>query len=1043
MAFAVGQRVQARGLEWDVVELEPSGEQHRLHLRCTSGALRGLEWDVLYPLEAVTALQVAFQPEHPTSLPAWRLHHTACVLDQVPGPDAVAATQPGRLRIEPYQLVPLMRALELPRVRLLLADDVGLGKTVQAGLIVTELIARRQAHRVLVVAPAGPLLRQWQQELRQRFGLRFVAITDAATLEQQRRVLEFGGNPFDAAALTLLALDFAKQERVLQELERSSWDIAIIDEAHHCISAGSGSNREATQRRRLAEVVAQRSDGLLLLTATPHDGFDPHFVSLIELLDPSLVDGRGGLVGSAYRRHVVRRLKSHLRDPASGAPLFTQRVVRPVSVDLHDKAYQPVRAFHQALTALVAPRLRRVAQGRDEADTLAFVGLLKRSVSTIAACVATLRVVTERYEAAADDPSQAEALRKERTGALRRHRRRTLRFGTLDAAEDGEAERLEVEQIAADLHHRDVERDNGRTEATLHALRALIALGEVAARSDPKLSALLQEVRAIRIAHPRANILIYTEYADSQRAAFAELHAATAREGTVLTIGGDDTEAARAHAVERCSQEDGIILLSTDSLAEGLNLQQRCCHLIHLDLPYNPNRLEQRNGRIDRYGQRCVPDIRYLYLAGTFEERLLLRLIAKYEKARAQLALMPATLGVTADPGAFGSGLMTGFAERQAGLFDDAPSPIRTLDQAAQQSNAVSWRDLLHEVDRAFAWHDRHAVRHGWFAGQGLNADTGQVTAADAAYRRGERMVSGIDLPGFVADAIAAETGRRTDPERLQLPADWTHGMDDLPGYDPATGLLRVTRSHSRMQNAAGDLLGYLGRAHPIVRHAIQRARRDQIAISAALGDSAAAPSVLLTFAIELHSARHVMLSQVIAVMLSRSGAPVALLHPRQWLHFAASTREVPVEGVWQNDFAAWVPERLAAAEAVAASTAHALQSEFATRDRRRLRTEATAQERWLTLRADELCGAARPDMKNLFGDAPACPAWKLPSPPLERLAAFVVDADNPPPHRRAAASAVSLYRRLQDDLATRATTSSAQVSRLGLLMLVPPQHTA
>ena len=151
-------------------------------------------------------------------------------------------------------------------------------------------------------------------------------------------------------------------------------------------------------------------------------------------------------------------------------------------------------------------------------------------------------------------------------------------------------------------------------------------------------------------------------------------------------------------------------------MAEGLNLHQRCFHLIHLDLPYNPNRLEQRNGRIDRYGQTHDPEIRYLYLAGTFEERLLLRLIAKYEKARACLAVMPDTLGVTADEAAWSKGLVAGFAEDQAALFEDDAPAIRTLDQVAETSNAAAFRDLLHEIDRAFAG-PRAAFGPPWLAG--------------------------------------------------------------------------------------------------------------------------------------------------------------------------------------------------------------------------------------------------------------------------------------------------------------------------------------
>jgi Helicase conserved C-terminal domain len=249
---------------------------------------------------------------------------------------------------------------------------------------------------------------------------------------------------------------------------------------------------------------------------------------------------------------------------------------------------------------------------------------------------------------------------------------------------------------------------------------------------------MVHEVRTIRAEHPGTNIIVYTEYADSQLAALRALRTAHGIAGEILAINGLDAEPECIRIAERCGEKDGIVLLSTDSLAEGLNLQRRCFNLIHLDLPYNPNRLEQRNGRIDRYGQTRDPQIRYLYLAGTFEERLLLRLIAKYEKARAHLTFMPDTLGVTADAGAVSGGLIAGFAERQAQLFDDEPPSIRTLDRAAEETNADEYRDLLHEIDRAFQGYDRSAVRHGWLAARGLNADAAQMQAADAMRRRGD-----------------------------------------------------------------------------------------------------------------------------------------------------------------------------------------------------------------------------------------------------------------------------------------------------------------
>src|ERR1700744_1633891 len=147
--FAVGSRVSVRGLAWDVLEVTPLGAQTLLRLRCTDGDLVGLEWDILHPAEAVEMARLELRRDGPGPLAAWRLYHQACLLEQVLGPADMLLGAPGRVRIEPYQLVPLMRALELPRPRLLLADGVGLGKTIEAGLTAWELIPRRRAPRLL------------------------------------------------------------------------------------------------------------------------------------------------------------------------------------------------------------------------------------------------------------------------------------------------------------------------------------------------------------------------------------------------------------------------------------------------------------------------------------------------------------------------------------------------------------------------------------------------------------------------------------------------------------------------------------------------------------------------------------------------------------------------------------------------------------------------------------------------------------------------------------------------------------------------------
>ncbi|HZW35202.1 MAG TPA: hypothetical protein VFF52_31055, partial [Isosphaeraceae bacterium] len=157
-----GTEVELRGLRWEVVATTPMGEQTLLRLRGTGGAFAGSEVDVLTPFEEVRPVAHEIDPTRATQLPNWLVYHQAFLLEQALGSAALVAVQPGRLRIEPYQLVPVARCLRMTRPRLLLADDVGLGKTIEAGLIITELIARRRASRILIVTPAGPLLEQWQ-----------------------------------------------------------------------------------------------------------------------------------------------------------------------------------------------------------------------------------------------------------------------------------------------------------------------------------------------------------------------------------------------------------------------------------------------------------------------------------------------------------------------------------------------------------------------------------------------------------------------------------------------------------------------------------------------------------------------------------------------------------------------------------------------------------------------------------------------------------------------------------------------------------------
>ena len=590
-------------------------------------------------------------------------------------------------------------------------------------------------------------------------------------------------------------------------------------------------------------------------------------------------------------------------------------------------------------------------------------------MSTIAACVATLRVVADRYG--------IKPL-KERQRALLAYRRRMARFGVLGTADEDDIAELEAEEMAASL----------AGDATVGELHALIQLGEAALVHDPKLAALVLEIRLIRLRHPNANILVYTEYADSQRVAVEAL----AEIGGVLTISGADPESARTRAAERCAEEDGMILVSTDSLAEGLNLHQRCFHLIHLDLPYNPNRLEQRNGRIDRYGQRNDPEIRYLFLAGTFEERLLLRLIAKYEKARACLSVMPNTLGVSADPVSLHEPLFAGFAED---LFSGMPRLIHSLDLAAEDTDSDAYRDLLREIDRAFQGFDRMAVRHGWLSG-GPVPDPAPETLA------------GIDLPAFITSVLTP------DADGYRVPAGWMQDLEGLSGFDRAAGVVRLTVDPERLRDEVGRTLLYPGRSHPLIRRAIASVRTGRV--SAAKGD---ALSLLVTYSVEIGS----LLRKVFALRLFPDGT---ITEQTDFLSLAQ--QEATVDGAWPAGWAA-----MAASRAVV--VANEIESAFTPAHQGRIGRARGSARGWLEHQTLDVCGSVVLGGNDLYSAAPSADDWRSCSNPEQRLAGFAADPSLRPSERHRAADVLACFR---DMSLFPSALPPRSLRMLGLLVLVP-----
>jgi superfamily II DNA or RNA helicase len=1044
--YLPGTEVELRGLRWEVINATPMGDQTLVRLRGTGGAFGGSEVDVLAPFEEVCPVVHQIDPTRPTHLANWLVFHQAFLLEQALGPNALLAVTPGRLRIEPYQLVPVSRCLRMARPRLLLADDVGLGKTIEAGLVITELIARRRASRILIVTPAGPLLDQWRQEMAERFGLRLI-VADRAELERIRKGTELGTNPFDHLPLALASMDYLKQDRVLDWLDRSNgYDLVILDEAHHYSDTGAEDydRADASQRRKLALVLARAADALLLLSATPHDGHDRSFASLLELLDPSLTDGRGRVRDKVYRDFVVRRLKRHVKitHPRTGQPVeFPERQVQPVPVVMDAAKHANFLAGQRELLAFVAPELRRAMRTRRYDDALAYLALLKRSVSTAFALHSTVRKVRDRFQVLADEAVEVADARRNRIRTLKAIQRKAAKFGILTPAEEEEREMMEVEDLAQQLNfltreERSRRREADQAENLAERLGRVVDLAGRCLDADPKLDALVGCIKVIRKEEPSANILVYTEYADSLRKVQERLDAE--KLGTVLTLQGSDDESARKNTTALFRQHDRVVLVATDAASEGLNLHERCHHLIHLELPWNPNRLEQRNGRIDRYGQWQAPAVGYLYLKGTFEERVLARLVAKYERQRSKLRFVPNTLGL-------GQLEMPdeNVLERLLQVVPEMQPdrPAFTFVTQEDQPDDPDVQALLQEIDASLNRFEATAKSYQWLADEGLHAGDLDRREAESARQAGQR-AGAVDLTRFVQDAVVVEggecqpTGYGFD---LRLPDTWRHGLEELPGWDAERGRMRVTKDLTVLATDQSEPVGFLGRAHPLVQRAIDRVRHLALGqkegidrrVSAAYAPDGR-PAVVYTFLGRQHGRAGREMEQVLGVRVGPDLRPSVLENTADWLPEADAA--APSKGTWDPHFAAWGAQAQEKS-AEAARTAFQKVAERFARDHQRLLDEEQRRlDDWLEGRADEICGPVKDEGPTLFdATSPAEPRT-----PFERLQQFFSRQQAGSKARAEAESVLRFYERRRGQLQERGELRAPEVVPLGMLMLVP-----
>jgi superfamily II DNA or RNA helicase len=536
----------------------------------------------------------------------------------------------GAMDLLPFQLDPTLQALSQPRQRILIADTVGLGKTIECGILLSELIKRGAARRILVVAVKS-MLTQFQKELWSRFSLPLTRL-DSASLQSVRRKIPTNHNPFHYYDRSIISIDTLKQDgEYRNHLESAHWDVIVIDEAHNVAERSSNS-----QRSRVAKLLANRSDSLILLSATPHDGSRESFASLMNMLNPTAIKDPQNYGPDDIDGLFIRRFKKDVRDQIAGN--FPDRVVHtpkaPASPE-EESAY--AHLFEMAFSS--------IDQKRSGAKILFRTLLEKALFSSPAACLSTIAERIKRLEKRDDT----------------------------EAATDISALRELANTITEITPEKFTKYQN--------LLSLLKPTGSSTIGWSPK--------------DASDRLVIFTERIDTLK--FLQTHLPPAlklKDKQVAILHGSLSDIEQQEIVEGFGSADSPIrlLIASDVASEGINLHHQSHRLIHFDIPWSLLTFQQRNGRIDRYGQTFQPEIYYLLTESSHEKirgdlRILELLTEKDQEVQANIG----------DPTEF-TGIHTKEEEeiRIASVIESDVSPEKALDQAYSASSASDdWFDML------------------------------------------------------------------------------------------------------------------------------------------------------------------------------------------------------------------------------------------------------------------------------------------------------------------------------------------------------------
>lgn len=558
-SLAPGSRIIARDEEWLVrrVDLTPSGA-HLLTVTGLSPLVRDKEAKFIDQIEALDEPiklvdPKASQPVHDTS-PFYRdtrLFLEALLRQSVPPDARLALGHKGAMDLLPYQLDPARLALQQPRQRILIADAVGLGKTIECGILLTEMIRRGRGRRILVLTVKS-MMTQFQKELWARFSIPLVRL-DSTGLQRVRTRIPTNHNPFHYFDKTIISIDTIKQDgEYRNHLENAWWDIIVIDEAHNVARRGTNS-----MRARVAELLSSRSDSLILLSATPHDGKRESFASIMNMLNPTAIKDDSNYGPEDIEGLFIRRFKKDIKDQVRKS--FPERVV-------HRERHRASAAEEVAYGRLAELRFKKIDEDRRNGELLFRTLLEKALFSSPAACMETIKNRVQRIRERVDPEIYGE---------------------DIDALE---ALSRSIEQVGP--------LEFSKYQALLAMLRADSAKS-IGWRSNDGAN----------------RLVVFTERIPTLEWLAKHLPADLGlRANQVATLHGAMSDIEQQEIVEAFGNEASPLrlLIASDVASEGINLHYLSHRMIHFDIPWSLLTFQQRNGRIDRYGQEKQPQLYYL-----------------------------------------------------------------------------------------------------------------------------------------------------------------------------------------------------------------------------------------------------------------------------------------------------------------------------------------------------------------------------------------------------------------------------------------------